>query len=539
LRARARRLGVALAAVFAVVLLGSAGARAATASATTAAHDALLARRGVTLAVKRHWLAPDEAYRYRVDVTRAVTDISRLPTLRGGVIAVQLQQVTALWDSYTKPRALALFSQLAENLDYLETHIIPPERIDVADADGVVYRWFPGKGLEFHPLAAFGALNAAALAQDSDRTAAISAALVARGIPRDGRLIWEYSFNFGFGQPPWASGMAQAVAAQALGRAAALLNDPTLALDAARAYAAVAPLTMQLSTGPWVRLYGFSREVVLNAQLQAVLSLLQYASDSGDAAVAALAQRLNRSAQAMLSRFDTGDWSLYELGGADATTEYQLFVTQLLAKLAAETKDPFWVDASQRFHGYYYDPPAVTLGPAPPTIYPQPLDGFLDVAPISITLSQNASVSLAVGGKVSTFRLARGAHTVTWTPPADLPPGTYPAQVSATNRAGRRTTVKLPPVVVAWDTAPPVVAAQLQTGTLAWQATDPGTPSLALHVDFVDPAGVNPPQTVDFGSQPLAGSVLLTVPPGTWHATFVATNSAGLAGTVDLGIVTN
>ena len=52
----------------------------------------------------------------------------------------------------------------------------------------------------------------------------------------------------------------------------------------------------------------------------------------------------------------------------------------------------------------------VTPGPAPPTIYPQPLDGFLDVAQIPITLSQNASVTLAVGGKVSTFRLTRGAH---------------------------------------------------------------------------------------------------------------------------------
>ncbi|HEY8703361.1 MAG TPA: D-glucuronyl C5-epimerase family protein [Gaiellaceae bacterium] len=527
----ARRFGVALAAVLAVALLG-----AATASAT-AARDASLARRGVTLAVQRHWLGPDEAQRYRAAVTRAMSDVSRLPKLRGSVIAVQLQQVTALWDSYTKPRALALFSQLAENLDYLETHIIPPGRIDVVDNDGVVYRWFPGKGLEFHPLAAFGALNAAALAQDAERTGLLSAALVARGIPRGNGLIWEYSFNFGFGRPPWVSGMAQAVAAQALGRAAVVLEDPTLTLAAVRAYAAVPSLTLQLSAGPWVRLYGFNREVVLNAQLQAVLSLLQYAVDTGDTAAGALAQRLNAAAQALLPRFDTGDWSLYELGGAYATKEYQLFVTQLLAKLAARTQDPFWVDASQRFHGYYYDPPQVTPGTPPPTIYPQPLDGFLDVAQIPITLSQNASVSLAVAGQVTTFRLSRGPHTLTWTPPAGVAQGTYPVQASATNRAGRRATVKLSPVVVAWDTAPPAVTAQLQAGTLGWQGTDPGTPWLALHVDFVDPTGVNPPQTVDLGSQPLTGSLPVAVPPGTWQAAFVATNSAGLASTVDLGVV--
>jgi hypothetical protein len=533
LRGRARRFGVALAAVFAVALLG-----AATASAT-AARDATLARKGVTLAVQRHWLGPDEAQRYRAAVTRALADIRRLPKLRGSVIAVQLQQVTTLWDSYTKPRALALFSQLEENLGYLETHIIPPGRIDVADDDGVVYRWFPGTGLEFHPLAAFGALNAAALAQDTERTSMLSAALVARGVPRGNALIWEYSFAFGFGKPPWSSGMAQAVAAQALGRAAALTQDMTLSMAASRAFAAVPPLMLQLSSGPWVRLYSFNRAIVLNAQLQAVLSLFQYADDMGAADAAALAQRMNVAAQGLLARFDTGDWSLYELGGLYAPKEYQLFVTQLLAKLAARTEDPFWVNASQRFHGYYYDPPQVAPGTPPPTIYPQPLDGYLDVAPITITLSQNASVSLAVAGQVTTFRLSRGPHTLTWTPRAGLAQGTYPASVSATNRAGRRATVKLPPVVVAWDAAPPTVAAQLQSGTLAWQGTDPGTPWLALHVDFVDPTGVNPPQAVDLPpQQPVSGSALVVVPPGTWQANLVATNSAGLATTVDLGVVT-
>jgi hypothetical protein len=531
--AAARRFGVALAAALAVTLL-----LAATASAT-AAHDATLARRGVTLGVKRHWLAPEEAQRYRGDITRALRDVSRLPKLRGQVIAVQLRQITALWDSYTKPRALALFAQLETNLDYLETHIIPPGRVDVADEEGVVYRWFPGKGLEFHPLAAFGALNAAATSQDPDRTETLANALAARGIPRGGAgLIWEYAFNFGFGRPPWVSGMAQAVAAQAFGRAAAVLEDPDFAFVAKRAYAPVPTLTMQLSTGPWVRLYSFSREVVLNAQLQAVLSLLQYAADSGDPTVDALAQRLNASAQAMLPRFDTGDWSRYELGGAYATKEYELFVTQLLAKLAARTQDPFWLDAAQRFHGYYYDPPDVTPGPPPSTIYPQPLDDFLDVAQFPITLSQNASVTLAVAGKVSTFRLTRGDHTLTWTPPEGLPAGTYPVQVAATNRAGRKRTVKLPPLVVAWDTAPPTVTAQLQPGMLAWQGTDPGTPWLALRIDLLDPNGVNSPQSVDLGQHSVTGSAAVSIPPGTWQATLVATNSAALTTSVDLGIVT-
>ncbi|MDX6469721.1 MAG: hypothetical protein QOF75_1524, partial [Gaiellaceae bacterium] len=97
---------------------------------------------------------------------------------------------------------------------------------------------------------------------------------------------------------------------------------------------------------------------------------------------------------------------------------------------------------------------------------------------------------------------------------------------------------KLPPVVVAWDTTAPTVAAQLQPGTLAWQGNDPGTPWLALRIDFVDPSGVNPPQSIDLAQQPVSGSVPVTIPPGTWQATLSATNSAALTTTVDLGPVT-
>ena len=140
---------------------------------------------------------------------------------------------------------------------------------------------------------------------------------------------------------------------------------------------------------------------------------------------------------------------------------------------------------------------------------------------------------------MTTFRFGRGLHALTWRPPAGLAAGTYPVQVAATNRAGRTRTLKLPPVVVAWDTTPPQVSAQLQAGTLTWQGNDPGTPWLALRIDLVDPAGVSPPQSIDLAQQPLTGGVPVTVPPGTWQATLSASNSAALATTVDLGIVTS
>lgn len=510
-------------------------APAASAHPRTSA-DLLL--RGISHAVAMHWVKAPDAARYRRDLNRALWDERRLPPLRARVIESQLLQLTTLWDSYTSPRALALFTQLEQNLAYFETHRIPAERVDVSDGEGVVYRWFPNKGLEFHPLASFSALANAASSRDVEKTQALAFALLDRAVPRGNRLIWEYSFAYGFGRPPWASGMAEALAAQALARAGALLGDSRLTNAAHRAFNAVPDLIFFTSAGPWIRLYGFDHEIILNAQLQTIVSLTEYGSTTGDPRGAALAQRLAVAAKTFFHRFDTGDWSLYSLGGAHASIGYEQYVTDLLARLSGQTHDSFWTDAADRFR-HYLGPPQIVEGTPPPTLYPQPQDGWLDTASIPITLSQRASVTVAIGGKVLTYRLGRGTHVLTWAPPPTLAPGTYPVTVSAISYVGLRARVQLAPVVVAWDTAPPQdFQAQLAGTALTWQADDPGTPSIHLVLQLVDPTGANAPQTVDLGQQPLAGTTDIAVPPGTWDGTLQATNSAAQTASLDLGTVT-
>ena len=101
--------------------------------------------------------------------------------------------------------------------------------------------------------------------------------------------------------------------------------------------------------------------------------------------------------------------------------------------------------------------------------------------------------------------------------------------------------MQLAPIFVNWDTAPPAITVATfdqPTSTLSWQVNDPGTPWLALAVDLVDPAGVNPPQTLDLGRVAVSGTAPLTLPPGTWQATLRATNSGNLEATFPLGTFT-
>jgi hypothetical protein len=183
-----RRRSIGLFATLAALLLPAAAAAAV-------AGDAARIRRGLTQAQRVRWLKPPDTARYRRDVGAAVADTRRLPKLRAAVVASLLNEIAFQSGSYTSPRALALFAMLETNLAYLETHVLPTSRVDVAGSDGVVYRWFPGRGLQFHPLADFGALNTVVASGDADATRTLVDALLARGLPRGQALRWEYYFR--------------------------------------------------------------------------------------------------------------------------------------------------------------------------------------------------------------------------------------------------------------------------------------------------------------------------------------------------------
>jgi hypothetical protein len=520
-----RRAALAAAAL---VLLAPGAAR------SSARSDVVLIGRGLDRAVANDSLTTEEAAEHRADLRSSYATVRKLGGGRERNLRAVLHDVALQWKGYTSPRAYALFSMLRTNASWFGNHAVPAARTDITDADGVVYRFFPGQGFQLHPLANAGALNAKVAAGDIDGAQQLALALAARGVPGSGALRFEYYFPFGGGRPPWTSGMAQAVMAQAFARASTLTGDTDLLAAAVPIFHAVQlGLVRQLAQGPWIRLYSFDRMVVLNAQLQAILSLEDYAAETADASASTLATSMLASAQRLLPRFDTGYWSLYALAGAESPLEYHAYDIQLLSKLAARHPEGPWAEVAERFTEYRTQPPIFRVGPAPGTLYPRPADGYKDTAPIRFWLSKRSRVTVSAEGRTTSVWLSHGSNTLAWSP-GSLPPGTYEPTLSAVDLAGNKASLPLPPITVAWDTTAPAVTASAAGRRLTWQATDPGTPWLDLRV-LLARSGRH--VTLRLGRRGLAGSTTLRLPPGRWSAALVAANSAGKRARVPLGVL--
>ena len=316
---------------------------AGTMDARAGGGDAGIALRGLDRALAAGRLSPLDAHEHRQRVRLAQRVLRRLPAERRHSLAVVLAEVADQASTYDDPRALTLFTTLELNAKHLVHDRLPAPGHDVADGLGVVYRSVPGRGLRFHPLGSFGQLNKYVSAGQRRRATSLAYALLARAHAGRRELTWEYDFRAAGGDPPWTSGMAQAVAAQALARAG-------LVPEARLAFAAIPKrLVNERETGAWIRLYGFSDIAVLNAQLQAALSLADYARLARDERAALLATRLRRAALRALPAFDTGHWSRYALGGSEAPLGYHQYVTSLLWKLAQTTGNERWATQAAEF----------------------------------------------------------------------------------------------------------------------------------------------------------------------------------------------
>jgi hypothetical protein len=341
----------------------------------------------------RRQVTADQAADFKKTYRDAKTTRSKLGgSYRNELSSVisRLERIAAA-DRLTGSRMPALFLQLARNAEFWGGDPKFPAREDVPEepcrpastgragsriqfyGSEIVYQYYPGNGLQIQPLANFGKANGIYTACrrgeqrcDHDALRKLLDELVAIKSSRGGATTWEYWFPFGGGTPPWTSGMSQGTAIQALTRGSVLLKEP--------AYLAVAKTAIGLfekstPTGVRVRgegggnhyvIYSFAPGLrVLNAFLQTITGIYDYAKTARDDRAMRLFRLGDRSARREVPRYDTGAWSLYSRGGAESDLNYHNVVTDFLENLCSRTKTSVYCQKAKRFNGYKRAAPRV------------------------------------------------------------------------------------------------------------------------------------------------------------------------------------
>jgi hypothetical protein len=234
--------------------------------------------------------------------------------------------------------------------------------------------------MQVHPLGTIGKLNAlATTCTDAGRRrgwrcrrAALLAAadrLIEVSVPAGTTLRFEYLFGFGGGRPGWVSAMTQATGAQALARTAAISGERRYAASARAAYRA---LTRPVPRGAAVMgddgriahfaMYSFRPQMrVLNGEEQSLIGVADFARITGDRVAAGIARRGARELATRLPAFDTGAWTLYDLGGAEADLNYHRLAARFAKGVCTRALARGFCPAAARFARYTVEPPKLAL----------------------------------------------------------------------------------------------------------------------------------------------------------------------------------
>jgi hypothetical protein len=415
-----------------------AGGRRAPARARAASATAV--RRAIERAYEAGAISADERAAWRAAYRRALRTRARLGGARRAQLSAVIETLEAIAaaDRLTAGRMPALFLQLARNTGYWPSRPYPAsgQRIVFAGSE-LVFQFYPGYGLQIQPLANFGKANALWRSERRERLRTLLDELVAIASRRGRFTTWEYWFAFGGGSPPWMSAMAQGTAIQALARGSVLLAEPAYlraARRAIRAFSTRYPVGVRApgrDRGNHYLIYSFAPGLrVLNGFAQALSGLYDYATIAQHARAHELFEKGERSLRAELPGYDTGAWTLYSLGGAEATLEYHELAADFVRNLCELLASAAYCDAAARFDRYIGESPRLAL------LTSRLVERNLQY--VRFTLSKRSTVRMTIsrGGDVvhsASAPVAYGTRAFAWTPPRA---GEYVVTLSAESVSG-------------------------------------------------------------------------------------------------------
>jgi hypothetical protein len=400
-----------------------------------------------------------DAYRtYRADYTAARTTVRKLSGQRRTELGSVIDTLEAIAgrEQLTPSRLPALFLTLRRNTEFWPARSFPTSppppsgqkkpcagasgqggaRVEF-EGDPVIFQWYPGRGLQLQQLANFAKANG--LYQrcvdptpdplkpcDELALKALLDRLIEISSKRAGATTWEYYFAFGGGAPPWASGLAQGTAIQALARGYQLLGVEAYKAaghDALGIFEMKPPagVAVDADGGSHYLIYSFSPGLrVLNGFLQAVTGLYDFAKLTGDADAQRLFEAGDRAARSEIPSFDTGRWSLYNLNGHESDLGYHRLVRDFLSNLCNRTGVDAYCATATRFTAYQHErvklqvqeirKPFKVKKPAGLTF------SLTKISCIQMTVIKSPGTPKAANVFGRQAVEGRGSHRVSWTP---------------------------------------------------------------------------------------------------------------------------
>ncbi|HTE58791.1 MAG TPA: D-glucuronyl C5-epimerase family protein [Solirubrobacteraceae bacterium] len=387
-----------------------------------------------------------------VDVKRRIGRLTgaRKAQLAGALAAVE---GIAARGQLRAARLYPLFLTLQRNAEWWSGQplLASGQRVTFSGSE-LVWQYVPGQGIQLHPLANFGKLNAYAKGskRNNARNTVLLDELMSVAVPRGGGLAWEYYFTFDGGSPPWVSSLAQGTGLQAIARSAAKLGRMPELLPKIQAgltlFEQSPPTGVRVQTPDGIHYaqYSFWPSLrILNGFVQSLVGLYDVAQITGDPRAAKLFADGDATARKEVPTFDTGAWSYYSRGAItrESDLSYHTLLRDFLVSLCDRTSVPVYCDAELHFTAYLTVPPELAVRTA------RVRGGAATTLKFSLSKIARTSISVtAPDGKrllsVAAGTVGRGTRTVAWTPPRK--PGVYTVRIDATDLAGNAASVEKP-----------------------------------------------------------------------------------------------
>jgi hypothetical protein len=277
---------------------------------------------------------------------------------------LNLLQGIAARRQLTVARIPVLFKQLERNAEWWVAANGTPAygtRIRFKNSR-VLWQYFPGQGLQFHPLANFGRLSGLINGGYKENAIQFANELMRLGSYRGDALTWA---------PPWTSGLSQGTALVAFSQMFKQIGDFRYA-DIIRQglilYELPAPLGVRVKTarGAHYVEYSFAPSLrIINGFLQAVTGLRDVATTLNDPTAMKLFQAGDREARYELPKYDTGYWSRYDnTPGSLSALNYHVLLRDFALGLCRRTRAKIYCHTASRFTHYLANGPPYP--PSPP-----------------------------------------------------------------------------------------------------------------------------------------------------------------------------